>query len=80
MNLVKKINLAKLNEVPKIPPLVKPPNRGNRLPDIIAKAKEMDKERNKDKKKIDSEDDRSSVGSVNGKITILNRDRNQLIF
>ena len=28
----------------------------------------MDKERNKDKKKIDSEDDRSSVGSVNGKI------------
>ena len=40
----------------------------------------MDKERNKDKKKIDSEDDRSSVGSVNGKITILNRDRNQLIF
>ena len=55
-----------MNEVPKIPPLVKPPNRGNRLPDIIAKAKEMVGP--KDKKKVDSDDDRSSVGSVNGKI------------
>ena len=64
-----KNNLAKLNEVPKIPPLVKPPNRGNRLPDIIAKAKEMVGP--KDKKKIDSDDDRSSVGSVNGKTSNL---------
>jgi hypothetical protein len=54
---------SKINEVPKIPPLVKPPNRGNRLPDIIAKAKEMVGP--KDKKKIESDDDRSSVGSVN---------------
>lgn len=60
------IFLAKMNEVPKIPPLVKPPNRGNRLPDIIAKAKEMVGP--KDKKKVESDDDRSSVGSVNGKI------------
>ena len=63
---IKSIFLAKMNEVPKIPPLVKPPNRGNRLPDIIAKAKEMVGP--KDKKKVDSDDDRSSVGSVNGKI------------
>ena len=65
-----KMYLAKINEVPKIPPLVKPPNRGNRLPDIIAKAKEMVGP--KDKKKVDSDDDRSSVGSVNGKLSELN--------
>ena len=63
--------------MPKIPPLVKPPNRG-RLPDIIAKAKEMVGP--KDKKKVDSEDDRSSVGSVNGESYNMTHTYDSLIF